>query len=341
MKVLKIAQSGFYLLGILFMVTGCFSSNSKNEIADRDELVPSQQQLFYADPTIFFHQGIYYLYGTVENKPNKGFEVYTSYDLVNWDGPSGANDGFALRREDVFGNKGFWAPQVFEHNGKFHMAYTANENIAIATSSSPLGPFVQENKVAIEAPVKQIDPFVFFDDDGKVYMYFVRLTDGNRLFVAEMKPDLSGILEHTAKECISAEEEWENTQQVNWPVAEGPTIIKHNGLYYFIYSTNDFRNPDYAVGYAVSDNPIGPWEKVPQNPILNRMHVGENGTGHGDLFKDGNGDWHYVLHTHYSSTTPNPRKTAIIKVAFKESEQMNTYDEIVFDYKSFRFLFED
>ncbi|WP_149273550.1 hypothetical protein [Pareuzebyella sediminis] len=36
----------------------------------------------------------------------------------------------------------------------------------------------------------------------------------------------------------------------NWPVTEGPTVLKHKGLYYLIYSANDFRNPDYPFGFV-------------------------------------------------------------------------------------------
>ncbi len=81
--------------------------------------------------------------------------------------------------------KGFWAPQIFVYKNKFYMAYTANEQIAIAESESPLGPFTQTKKDSLASTLKQIDPFVFFDDDGKKYLYHVRLTNGNRIFVAE------------------------------------------------------------------------------------------------------------------------------------------------------------
>src|SRR5690606_28187858 len=84
-----------------------------------------------ADPTILLHEGIYYLYGTVEGNADQGFLVYASKDMKNWEGPVGAREGFALHKDDVFGDKGFWAPQVFTHRQKFYMAYTANENIAI------------------------------------------------------------------------------------------------------------------------------------------------------------------------------------------------------------------
>lgn len=266
-----------------------------------------------ADPTVFFHEGSYYLYGTVEGNADKGFVVYSSKNLKDWEGPVGATNGFALIESDVFGDKGFWAPQVFYHQDKFYMAYTANENIAIAESISPLGPFIQKEKKPIPAPVKQIDPFVFIDDNGEIFLYHVRLSEGNRIFVAKMTKDLSAIQTETLKECIAASTAWENTMDVPWPVAEGPSILKMDQTYYMVYSANDFRNPDYAAGYAVSDHPLGPWKKHNDNPILSRKDISINGTGHGDFIKNQQDQLWYVFHTHHSNSSVAPRKTAFIK----------------------------
>ncbi|MDQ3535650.1 MAG: glycoside hydrolase family 43 protein [Bacteroidota bacterium] len=299
----------------LFLIL--FSSLSFfNAIAIKGNPLLTPEDIHLADPAIFYHDGIYYLYGTVEGNVDQGFTAYTSTDLISWEGPKGAKEGFVLRKEDVYGTMGFWAPQVFQHKNKFYMAYTANENIAIAESNHPLGPFTNVSKKPLKADVKQIDPYVFFDDDGKIYLYHVRLSEGNRLFVAEMLDDFSAIKPGTLKECISAVEPWENTANVKWPVAEGPSIIKHNKLYYFIYSANDFRNPDYAVGYAVSNSPLGPWKKHEGNPVLHGVKLGLSGTGHGDLFKNRQGELLYVFHTHNSTDKVIPRKTAIIKAYF-------------------------
>jgi hypothetical protein len=67
--------------------------------------------VYLADPTIFLHNGTYYLYGTngdPEFSKKQGFLVYTSRDLKTWEGPKGATDGLALKRGDSFGDKGFW-----------------------------------------------------------------------------------------------------------------------------------------------------------------------------------------------------------------------------------------
>jgi GH43 family beta-xylosidase len=273
----------------------------------------------FADPSIFVHNNKYYLYGTGDQNAGQGFRVFVSDDMKNWKMWE-QNDGYALRKGEAFGTSGFWAPQVFQHGGKYYMAYTANENIAIAEGNSPAGPFTQKEKLPLQAPVKQIDPFVFIDDDGKKYLYHVRLDSGNRIFVAEMENDFSAIKPSTLRECVSAVDAWENTTQ-KWPVAEGPSIIKQNGLYYLFYSANDFRNPDYAVGYATGKSPLGPWKKHNGNPILDRKLVGQNGTGHGDFFRM-NKQLYYVFHTHNSDTKVGPRKTAIIKVKFDKEWQV-------------------
>ncbi|MGE8380387.1 MAG: family 43 glycosylhydrolase, partial [Sphingobacterium sp.] len=142
-----------------------------------------ENAIFQADPTIFYDNGYYYLYGTNgDGDKQLGFKVYRSKDLKQWAGPIGAKAGFALVKEDVFGTKGFWAPQVWSEQGKFYMAYTADEQIAIAISDSPMGPFKQVIAKTLIDGGKQIDPYVFRDSDGKKYLFHVRLVEGNRIF---------------------------------------------------------------------------------------------------------------------------------------------------------------
>ncbi|NDW08691.1 glycoside hydrolase family 43 protein [Dysgonomonas sp. 520] len=287
-----------------------------------------------ADPTIFYKDGTYYLYGTSHED---GILVYTSTDLTEWEGPKGATNGLALSKENSFGSKWFWAPQVFERDGKFYLVYTADEHIAIAQSDSPLGPFRQETPTKISGKNRQIDPYLFFDDNGKIYLYYVKLDNGNKLYVSEMKNDLSDIKPETTRFCIeAAPNTWEDTENADWKVAEGPTIIKHNELYYFFYSANDFRNKDYAVGYATAKSPYGPWKKYEGNPIISKENIGINGVGHGDFFKDANNNWKYVFHTHQSDTIVDKRKTAIVSAAFEKDS--SGVDKMKIDYKSFIFL---
>ncbi|NJY62118.1 family 43 glycosylhydrolase [Salinimicrobium sp. CDJ15-81-2] len=327
----------FPLLVFISMITFSCTEQGKKEEPIQEEQELQLKDITLADPTIFYHEGTYYLYGTSQgnlSEMGNGFLVYTSKDLQVFSGPAGATDGFALKQGQAFGTKGFWAPQVLEYNDRFYMAYTANEHIAIASSDSPLGPFTNPQKTALEAPVKQIDPFIFFDEDGKIYLYHVRLTEGNRIFVAEMEEGLMAIKPETLTEVIAAQEPWEDTQDVPWPVAEGPTVLKKGGLYYLVYSANDFRNPDYAVGYATSNHPLGPWKKSGDSPIIHGDMVDQYGSGHGDVLIDQKGNMHYILHTHFSSQEVHPRKTAVVKLDFTEAGTLEA------DAASFRFLKE-
>ena len=316
-------------LYIIFAVLCCSPIHKNTTIAHNPV---TSHYLYQADPTIFYDKGTYYLYGTNDSNADLGFRVFISKDLQNWR-PSIKNNGWALRKGDAYGTKGFWAPQVFYYKGTYYMAYTANEQIAIAQSNSPEGPFTQRAMQPIDSSVKEIDPFVFIDND-KVYLYHVRLQHGNRIFVAQLNDSLSTIVPNTVRECISAVNDpqpWENTKQVQWTVTEGPCVIKRGGEYYMFYSANDFRNPDYAVGYATASSPEGPWTKYAGNPIINRQMAGVTGTGHGDLLKDKGGNWWYVLHTHHNDTVAAPRKTAIIGLHFNN-------DTISVDTNSFRYL---
>lgn len=319
----------FFIL--LFIYTQVLNSTAQiNATSD-------SEKIHLADPAMLYYQGLYYLYGTVEANAGQGFLVYTSADMKTWKCDSTINGGYALRKGDAYGTANFWAPQVFFYKGKFYMAYVADENIAIAQSESPLGPFTQTVKKPLAAAVKQIDPFIFIDGDGKKYLYHVRLFEGNKLFVAEMSDDFSAIKPETLQQCITATEPWENTANASWSVTEGPSVIKHKNQYYLFYTANDFRNPDYAVGYAVSKNPAGPWKKFSGNPVISRKNIGINGTGHGDFIKDKTGNLLYVFHTHNSGSKVAPRTTAIISVKFVKNKNSQT-DKLVADEKNFFYL---
>jgi len=318
-------------LGCLSLLTAFWSAGSLTA-AEPEQTIP------LADPTIFLDKGTYYLYGTggLPGSGRDGFLVYTSKDLKSWEGPAGATGGFALVKGDVFGTKWFWAPQIFRYQDRYWIAYAADECIALATSESPLGPFKQEKMEKFPGELLQIDPYIFFDDDGKIYFFHVRLDRGNRIYVAEMEPDLSGIKKDTLRECISTRlDSWENVRNNDYGVAEGPTVIKRDGVYYLFYSANDYRYVEYAVGYATASSPLGPWTRYEGNPILSRKNVGQNGTGHGDILTDPEGKLLYVFHTHKSDKEVHPRKSAVIDLVAEKKEGKTVFSV---EDKSFRFL---
>ena len=203
--------------------------------------------------------------------------------------------------EQTYGTKGFWAPQLVKENGRYYLAYTANEQVVLAESPSIYGPYTQKNIMPVDGSEKNIDPFLFKDDDGKWYLYYVRFNKGNYIWVAEFDFEKGQIRPETRKQCFTNTDEWEMTSNYKAvPIMEGPTLIKEDGVYYLFYSANHYRNIDYAVGYATAPTPYGPWTKSANNPIIHRNSVGDIGTGHGDLFWDLKQKPYYIYHVHES-----------------------------------------
>lgn len=268
--------------------------------------------MYMADPTIYYKDGKYYLYGTYDIDNSKGIKIYISQQPGIF---KESNSRLALRKADAYGTANFWAPQIWQQGKRFYMAYVANEHIGIAESTTPIGPFTGKATPLI-TDRKTIDPFIFKDNDGKLYLFHVEFSNGNKIYVAQLKNDLSGIYPETDVLCLEALDPWEMKME---HVIEGPTVVKHKDYYYLLYSANHFKSKNYAVGYAISKSIYGPWVRGKNNPILSMDATGLPGTGHGDLFKDEKEKLHYVFHTHNSNSTIAPRKTAIVDLHFETS----------------------
>ena len=273
-----------------------------------------------ADPFVLLHEGKYYLYCTIETGTHEsstsddGFFVYESTDLKTWE-----NKGLCLNKKDVIGDKWFWAPEVTFYNNKFYMAYSANEHMAVAVSDSPLGPFKQETPKWLSER-NGIDGHIFIDEDQEVYFYYVRFDNGNKIFVSKMSKDLMSIDEENEIEIISATEPWET---IDCLVTEGPFILKYENIYYLTYSANHTRCQDYAVGYATSTSPLGPFKKYKNNPIL---HKNEKTVGVGHHSFTTSKDLKTLIcshHCHQSLKEPFPRYFCLSEAYFtKENNEI-------------------
>ena len=304
--------SFLYLILVVIFLRSCSGykissdniSNSNSKVESKSYVI-LEDKLSIADPFVLYYNDKHYAYGT----RGQGFEVYKSDDLKHWV----RNENLALNPSDSWGTRWFWAPEVYfnEYKNKFYMFYSANEHINVAISDNPEGPFIQEVKRPIVSDEKGIDTSLFIDEDGTVYLYYVRFTDGNVIWVAEMTEDLMSIKTNTLSRCITANDPWERVQA---KVVEGPSVFKLGDKYYMIYSANHFESKDYAVGYATSDSPLGPWEKYSGNPILRRDNPAADGligTGHGAMFKVKDGSLKYIYHGHANDSSIHPRTSYI------------------------------
>lgn len=306
---------GFIYMGVLLLIALFAGSLGEATARTTDEMERKAvgETVPLGDPFILLHKGTYYAYGT---HSDNGIEVYTSNNLKKW-----KLHGLALNKDDVWADRWFWAPEVYEVNGKFYMYYSADEHVCVAISDSPLGPFKQEKKQPIIANERCIDNSLFIDDNGKAYLFFVRFNDGNNVWVVEMEDDLITAKPETMHHCIHVSQKWEEVQA---RVNEGPYVLKRNGVYYMTYSANHYQSQLYGVGCATATDIMGDWNKYDENPIL--LSPGELvGAGHHAMFTDKAGKLRIVYHAHKDKKNIHPRGMHIGYVSF---EKVNGVDRM-------------
>ena len=273
------------------------------------------------DPYVLYWDGIYYMYATSHVQ---GFYCWTSRDLDGWSEPV-----FCYKAtERSFGNSMFWAPEVYEFNGKFYMYYTAHWKIytgellriGVAVADHPQGPFkdVYDQQPMFDFGYGVLDANVLKDGE-KAYLYYSiagsnHFVNGDReaqICVVELGRDHVSI-QGEAKMILRPEQPWERCQPENhqyWN--EGPFVMKHDGLYYMMYSANYYQSPYYGIGYAVARSPWGPFEKYPGNPILQTSDT-VSGPGHNSVVKAEDGQYYNVYHAHTHYNCPSEDRQVYI-----------------------------
>ena len=138
--------------------------------------------LKFGDPYLLHaSDGRYYMYGT---SLEDGFEAFVSDDLLSWEHCGQVYKGGS---EGQWNEDCFWAPEVYERDGRYYMFFSANyrenptdevENfkIGVAVSDSPAGPFMDlMDRPVFNPDYPIIDANVYFDDaHGRCYLYFSR-----------------------------------------------------------------------------------------------------------------------------------------------------------------------
>ena len=267
-----------------------------------------------ADPFVFKDDdGTYYLYVTADD--DYGYRVYSSRNLVEW-----TAHGFCLLRGDVYTDPNskygyrFWAPEVMKYNGKYYMVYTAQHRIGIAVADRPTGPFRTGTKEYLINSCNVIDGSFFTDDDGKVYLYFVKCRNGNHIHGVEFDMET---LRPKGTPVLLLSPQSGTWEKVSGTVAEGPFVLKHNGLYYLTYSANGYTSQNYALGSATSASPLGTFTRTAGNPFL-KKDPAKNvyGPGHHSFFTAKNGTPMIVYHIHNSATEVHSRMVCVDPYSF-------------------------
>ena len=285
---------------------------------------PVIKGLYSADPTARVFEGKVWLYPShdiispVEPERRwfcmEDYHVFSSEDLVNW-----TDHGVILDQKNVpWGNpEGYsmWAPDCVERNGKYYF-YFPNATkagrgfgIGVAIADSPAGPFVPEPE-----PIKGvngIDPCVLLASDGNAYLFW-----GNGR-CAKLKDNMTELADDNPKTTVK----WGNREMEMIGVncleglpsrqAEGPFAFEANGWFYLTYPY--VQENTEVLGYAMSKNPMGPYE---YKGIIMARSGNECWTNH-HSFVQYKGQWYlFYHHNDYSPSFDKNRSVRIDKVRF-------------------------
>ncbi|WP_423130445.1 family 43 glycosylhydrolase [Gaoshiqia sp. Z1-71] len=251
---------------------------------------------FYADPEILYAEktGKYYLYPTSDGFMNWSgtfFKVFSSDNLVDWTDEGVILD---LKKDVSWADRNAWAPCIVEKKidgeYKYFYYFTAAQKIGVAVADNPTGPFVDSGQALIDFKTlgvnrgQEIDPDVFTDPKtNKTYLYW-----GNGYMAgAELNDDMVSLNMKTLRQFNI-----DNTYR------EGTYVIYRNGTYYFMWSEDDTRSPNYKVRYATSDSPLGTLT-IPGNNIVIQGDPETRifATGHNSAIQvPGKDEWYLVYH---------------------------------------------
>ncbi len=232
------------------------------------------------DPSVFYDDVTqkYYAFGT-------HYAVASSADLIKWKTEAGDNQWQKLYGTEAYNYKGVqwpaalqssidqlqpdttvtttWAPDVMKIGDTYYMYYSITSKfgsskslIGRVSSKDVLGPYT-DNEVFIMSEGKSgqpncIDPELFYDKDGKLWMTYGSFFAG--IYIKELNAD------GTFKEN-------DGYGKLLWKGVgsgvEGPFIFYNIELdYYYLMTSDGDLNTNYNMRVARSKNPDGPYEDI-------------------------------------------------------------------------------
>lgn len=342
----------------LLVVSATIIANKPAGIKDQKITYTNPLSVTMGDPYVLLaSDGKYYMYGTNGNEKMPGFKAYCSDNLINW------NDVGYVYNGTVSGSwalKNFWAPEVYERNGKFYMFFSAdwkynptheaeNFRIGVAVSDKPSGPFINISDKPLFDPGYPIIDANILQYKGKTYLYYSRCCYKNPVeseisewakkqnlfqtveeswvYGVEIATDFKSVIGEPVlllqppKNMSDKQSEWESRSvtsgEVNRRWTEGSFAFVHKDKIYMMYSANYFGGKNYAVGYATSNNPLGPFKKAENNPVLqkNTDQGGMvTGTGHNSVTWSKDGKEMYCIYHGRTTETGKKRMVFIDKI---------------------------
>ena len=257
---------------------------------------------FYPDPSITRAGDDYYLV-TSSFAYFPGVPIFRSKDLVSWTQIGHVLDRPSQLKLDSLGiSRGIFAPAISYHNGTFYMITTvadAGGNF-IVTATNPAGPWSEPLWLKT---VDGIDPSLFFDDDGKIYIVNngppeeQPLYNGHRAIWIQQWDKASNTMVGPRKVIVNGGVDL--SKKPIW--IEAPHVFKRDGTYYLICAEGGTGDQHSEVVFR-SSSVFGAYVPYDKNPILTQRHLNNtprpfpiSTTGHADFVQTPKGEWWAVF----------------------------------------------
>jgi len=262
----------------------------------------------FPDPAVILApDGHYYAYATQTLREGTwiNIQVARSADLVHWDC---LGDAMPQKPDWARETQDLWAPFVLQDGDRYLMYFSATHDachdperghcLAVATSDSPTGPFVDMGvPLLLGVGFEYIDPMVFVDpDSGKWLLYWG--SGFHPIRVQELGDDRMSFAPGSEATNLI----WPNPD--GFPrLVEAAWVIRHDDFYYLFYSGDNCCGPDaeYGVMVARSRCPTGPYETleeargVPHSLMLFKS-ARWLAPGHNSIVTDKAGDTWIIYH---------------------------------------------
>ena len=301
-----------YLLSLLL-----FSGVSLTALAQN----PIIRDQFTADPTARVFNNKVYLFPSHDIKPPVGqrqdwfcmedYHVFSSENLTDW-----TDHGMIVTQNKVPwvrpNSYSMWAPDCVEKNGKYYFYFPSAPKegrggfgVGVAIADRPEGPYIPEPE-----PIKGvggIDPCVLQASDGNAYLFW-----GNGR-CAKLKPNMKELADDNPKSTMKFGNREMEIIGVNCleglpnRQAEGPFAFEANGWYYLTYPY--VREKTEVLGYAMSKNPMGPYE---YKGLIMAEQPNGCWTNHHSIINY-KGQWYLFYHHNYFSPNDDKRRSACIE----------------------------
>ncbi|MBK7381483.1 MAG: family 43 glycosylhydrolase [Ignavibacteriales bacterium] len=239
-----------------------------------------------ADPVIVNHNCEYYLFVTISG----GW--WHSKDLLHWN----------YIKPDKWPVEDMCAPAALSYNDTLLLFQSTFAQRPIYFMTDPTSGHLDYLNYPLSLLADSIggpwDPCIFYDKEiNKWYMYWGS-SNFYPIFGDELDKNNGLVYKNAAKELIYLHPELHGWERFGYdhrdtikPFIEGAWMTKFNKKYYLMYGAPGTEYNVYANGVYVSEQPLGPFEYAPNNPVSYKPGGFVTGAGHGNTFQDIFGNW--------------------------------------------------